>query len=142
MSYQFGKAVAGGTPLDERELNAAETARLEAMYARLQQPALTDDPLDQRLAEELDYAQRLLGSVELELKQRGPALIHLARFVAEAKTVVGDVGRVVVARDRCDGVAQASADLRRRLTRDTSADDAPICARDRGRIRRRPVEDI
>lgn len=136
MSYQFGKAVAGGTPMDERELNAAEVARMEAMYARLQQPALTDDPLDQRLAEELDYAQRLLSAVELELKQRGPALIHLARYVTEAKTVVGDVARVVVARDRCDGVAQASADLKRRLLRETGGDDAPICARDRGRIRR------
>ncbi len=135
MTYQFGKAVSGGTPMNEAELTEAEIKRLEALYDRLRQPQQTDDLLDQRLAQELDYAQRVIEMVALELKRRN--LPHLTGQLNDAKTVLAGVGGVISAFDRCDGVARASTDLKRRLLRDPAAGDDPICRRER--IRRHPA---
>lgn len=137
MTYQFGKAVAGGTPLGEAELTAAEKQRLEALYDRLRRPQQTEDVLDQRLAEELEYSQRLIEIVVLELTRRG-GVPHIVRQLADAKAVVGDVAKVVGAYDRCEGVALASNDLKRRLMRESTGND-PLCRRDR--LRRGPAGD-
>ena len=104
-----------------------EAERLQAMWRQLAAPPRTDDPLDRRLAEELAYARRLLEQTEAELKRRGLG----TAAVAEAETVIGDVAQVVEAKDRCEGVAMASAPVRRRLTRGDRGD--ALCGRGRGR---------
>ena len=127
MSYQFGKAVFGGKPVSEDAVRDLEVERLQAMWRQLRRPTPSDDPLDQRLGEELAYAQRLLALAEAELKRRGLATV--LREVEEADAVIGDVAGVVEAKDPCEGVARASAPVKRRLLR---GGGESICGRDGG----------
>lgn len=119
--YTFGKAVSGGTPLTDRELAQATSDQIASMKMQLSRPAPTRtmDILMLRLAEELDYAHRLLDGVETEMARRaalgdGP----LRRQVSEAHEIVADVAAIVAADDRQAAVAYArSEDVRRRLLR-------------------------
>lgn len=119
--YLFGKAVAGGTPLSAEEMALSVSNQIAEMKERLARPAptLTEDPLMLRLAEELDYAHRLLEGVEAEMERRaalgdGP----LRRQVSEADRIVTDVAEIIAAGDRRAAIASVrSDDMRRRLLR-------------------------
>ena len=111
MTYQFGKALAGGTPVDERAMR-----RLH---------------VDQLLADELAYTERLLDLVKAELRRRG-GMPQLVRQLDEARTELDDVAGVIEAKDRCEGVARASPATKRRLLRAVDDSDVPVCRRDRG----------
>ncbi len=119
--YLFGKAVAGGTPLTPEEMALATRDQLSDMKARLGRPASarTGDSLMLRLAEELDYAHRLLEGVEAEMERRaalgdGP----LRRQVSDADRIIEDVAAIVAAGDRRAAIANVRSDeMRRRLLR-------------------------
>lgn len=123
--FTFGKAVAGGTPLTDAELARAASDQIAEMKMRLSRPApmRTMDILMLRLAEELDYAHRLLDGVEAEMERRaglgdGP----LRRQVAEANAILEDVAAIVAADDREAAIAYArSESVRRRLLRGSLA---------------------
>lgn len=131
--YTFGKAVAGGTPLTDGELARATVDQISEMKMRLSRPAPTRtmDILLLRLAEELDYALRLLDGVETEMERRaalgdGP----LRRQVTEARAIVEDVAAIVAADDREAAIAYARSEgVRRRLLRGnlaTGFDDGEV----------------
>ena len=128
MSFQFGKAVFGGTPVSEADVRQMSAERLRKLKEQLARPERTDDVLDQRLAEELAYTKRLLELAEHELRRRGaPATV--VGSLSEAETVIEDVAGVVEAKDRCAGVEQTSPAVKRRLLRGGMDGDRPICRR-------------
>lgn len=128
MTFQFGKAVFGGTPVSDAEIRAMSAERLQKLKDQLARPERTDDVLDQRLAEELAYTRRLLDVAEHELKRRG-APAGVVSSIAEAETVIEDIAGVVEAKDRCEGVEAASPAVKRRLLRGAMDGDRPICRR-------------
>ena len=128
MAFQFGKAVFGGTPVTDADVRQMSAERLHKLKEQLARPERTHDVLDQRLAEELAYTQRLLETAEHELKRRG-APAGVVNGIAEAETVIEDIAGVVEAKDRCAGVEVASPAVKRRLARGAIDGDRPVCRR-------------
>lgn len=128
MTFQFGKAVFGGTPIGEAEVRGMRAEQLHSLRRKLTRPERTDDPLDQRLAEELAYTHRLLEMAEAELRRRGAPPGVLGNLT-EAEAVVEDVAGIVEAKDRCQGVERASPAVKRRLLRNPIEGEKPICRR-------------
>lgn len=125
----FGKAISGGTPIGADEITRMNVEHLTALKARLALPSLeqTDDLLNQRVAEELDYTRRLLESVEAELVRRGIAAPTIAR-VEEAEQMLTDLSSIVDAKDRCAGVQRAATpNLKKRLLRRGLDGKATVC---------------
>ena len=128
MSFEFGKAVYGGTPIgpDEvRRMTADQLTQLRALYNR-PSPARTDDVLDQRIAEELQHVKRMLELVEREVARRVPGVVPR---LDTAEAVIGDIATIVESKNRCEGLAEAAPDLKRRLRRPTPEGGKGVCDR-------------
>ena len=86
-----------------------------------QPPSATDDPLDLRLAEELDYACRILRLMGDELSADPTVVVRHARSLQSIDIIgqiVGHVAAVVRSSDRPAEVERIGmAELRARLTR-------------------------
>ena len=126
MTYQFGKAVMGGTPIgpdDVRRIAVSHLERLKSLYSR-PLPEATDDLLDLRIAEELDHVKRMLEMIEAEVGRRVP---NAAAPLASAETIIGDLAAIVQAKDRCEALAGTTPDLKRRLSRRTDDGATTVC---------------
>ncbi len=94
--------------------------------------ALTENVLDRRLAEELDYARRHLDTIGDVLSENGYLLHKHARelqAIDRVNQLLAHVGRVIEAADRRQAAASITLeDLRGRLLRTglTEAPDAPM----------------
>lgn len=127
--FPFGKAVSGGRPVDEKAIRAMRSEELARLKAQLGRPPIkkTDDMLSRRLAEELDYAKRLLEAVESELARRGmpPAS---AQKIRTAEAMLDDLAQIVEAENPCEGVRQTrTEEMRRRLLRRDPDGSEPPC---------------
>lgn len=128
---QIDGAGSGGGPAHQQRVDRlvaqarAEAAACEAPKTWLKPapapPALSSDPLDQRLAQEIDYVRRhldLLGDV----LSNEPILLHRHGRQLQAIDMIGQLlghlGRVIAAEDRPAAVARITLeDLRARLAR-------------------------
>ena len=106
--------------------NPAEPIRAPAAAAIHALP-LTDDPLDRRLAEEIDYARRHLDTLGDVLSDNGYLLHKHMRELQSLDRVnqlLSHIGRVISAQDRRQAAAAITLeDLRARLLRTGIADD-------------------
>ena len=126
--YLFGKAVAGGSPLSGEQMVLATRHQLAEMKDRWSRPTArrTEDPILLRLGEELDYAQRLLDSVALEMERRGLSDGGVKRQLADALEIIHEVAGIVAADNRRLAVDHVrSDDMRRRLLRGSLLAGAP-----------------
>ena len=127
MSFSFGKALSGGTPITADQARVLEVEHLHALRdhyrARAPLPP-SDNVLDQRVAEEIDTVKRQLELVEGELKRRGGGTGPLADRLARAEDTLESLAEIVGADDKCEGVARADDELKRRLNR-RSVDGRP-----------------
>lgn len=118
MTYQFGKAIDGGTPLTQEELDklaADQIAALKQSLVPFKRPEKSDDVLDQRLSEELRLAQRILEMLESEARRRGDT--EAANALDKAEDAIEDVADIIEADDRCEAIETVDDDMARRLTR-------------------------
>jgi hypothetical protein len=127
----FGKAIAGGAPMDQIELGRMKVDHLASMKAKLTVRPLekTDDLLSKRVSEELVYAGRLLETVETELAQRGTGKQTIARL-EETGQMLTDLSNIVDAKDRCAGIERVEVpDMKRRLLRRGVDGGSRVCGR-------------
>ncbi|MEE4200133.1 hypothetical protein [Erythrobacter sp.] len=73
----------------------------------------SDDAIEERLAEELRSAGRLIEVVEHELEKRGAN----KRELEAAESMIEEVAKVIEAKDDCDAIDRVSDDMKRRLLR-------------------------
>ncbi len=127
--FGFGKAMSGGTPVTADEIRKMRMNDLLALQESFAKPKLkkSDDPVDQRVAEELDFAKRLLEIVESEIEARGvPA--STVKKLEKVEDMLEDLSDIVEAEDKCEGVKAAkSEDLSRRMQRKDLFGENPIC---------------
>ena len=141
--YAFGKAIAGGRPIEAGEMERLTENQLADLKTRLSRPSVerTDDELSRRIAQEVDYSRRLLEQVEMELRRRHGLLADpgaTLRRVEEAEAILEDVSTIVDAKNRCEAIRQTkSGGVQARLLRRGVGGSADICADDRDRPRRR-----
>ena len=146
MNFEFGKSIFGGREMTPEELQRIPQEELEAIRGRYTLPEpveKTSDTIDQRLAEELQSAKRMVEAVKNELDRRS------AKFAVldEADDLVEDVANIIEAADECEAISKTDPDLRRRLTRRSLNGDGTRCD-DRGeasngsRIRRNHTDAI
>lgn len=116
MVYQNGKAISGGrdlTPAELQRLSVSQLEDLRSAFSIRQPTARSDDAIDQRLAEELRSAKRLIESLEDELFRRGQS----DKRLEAAEDIIEDVASVVEAENDCDAIAGTSDDFKRRVLR-------------------------
>lgn len=131
--YPFGKAIAGGTPISDEEIRQLTQEQLQSMKDRLSPPPIekSGNKLNLRLAEELDYSQRLLEQVETELRKRncmGPNDRAILHRVEAAEAIIEDVSTIVEAKNPCDAVKHTSPEVRNRLLRKDIDGSDSVCA--------------
>ena len=125
----FGKAISGGTSIDADEVARMQVDDLMAAKARWIVTPLekTDDILSQRVSEELDYTKRLLETVETRLAGCGASGAAIAQ-VEEAEEMLGDLSKIVDAKDRCAAVDRVKTpSLKRRLLRRDVDGESSVC---------------
>lgn len=105
----------------------AQTARTPVVVVTGQPLALTEDPLDRRLAEEIDYARRHLDTIGDVLSDNGYLLHKHGRELQSLDRVnqlLAHIARVISAQDRRAATASITLeDLRGRLMRTALADE-------------------
>ena len=110
--------------LAESPVQAARGPILSALPASL---ALTDAPLDRRLAEEIDYARRHLDTLGDVLSDNGYLLHKHGRELQSLDKInqlLAHIGRVISAQDRRQAAAAITLeDLRARLLRTGIAEE-------------------
>ncbi|MGB7408163.1 MAG: hypothetical protein WA908_06620 [Pontixanthobacter sp.] len=129
MTYRFGKIIAGGREVSAQELldlPKEHLLDLRKQYRALAPSKHTSDVIDLRLSEELETAERTLENVEQQLDGATPKS-QLKKQVDIAEKLVGDVADIVGADDRCEEIANADPDLKRRLLRRTMDGGAVPC---------------
>lgn len=117
--YSYGKAVSGGNPITEEQARSLEAEHLHALreHYRSKTPFTpSNNVLDQRVAEEMELVQRQLELVQSELKRRGFGGT-LAERLEKAEDALDDLADIVGADDKCEGIARAAPELKRRLNR-------------------------
>lgn len=128
MTVPFGKALSGGRPVNvdkARELKVEHLQALREHYRARAPLKPSNNVLDKRVAEEMEMAARQLELVEAELKRRGNPV--LADQLDRVEHRLADLARIVGADDKCEGVARAEADLKRRLNRRTPDGRTSFC---------------
>lgn len=121
----YGKAISGGRPLTEDELEGMAVQQLDALrQVFAQHPALgkTDDVLDLRLAEELRLVERMLELVEAQVNS--PAA---KKSLQQSADMLDDVAKIIEAGDGCEAIGRVDEDMGRRLTRRSMDDTAGPC---------------
>ena len=116
MTFEFGKSIFGGRELSPEELRRIPQEELEAVRGRYIAPEpveRTSDTIDQRLAEELHTAKRMVEAVKDELDRRSAQYNNLD----EADDLIEDIAKIIDAADDCEAIGKTDPDLRRRLTR-------------------------
>lgn len=116
MGFQHGKAIFGGRELSADELRELPRAQFEAIRDSLYKKAeieKSDDLIDQRIAEELRSAKRLVESVQEELNQQSAQ----AKRLDAAEDLIEEIADIVEAQDDCEAISQSDDDLKRRLLR-------------------------
>ncbi len=114
MELLHGKAIAGGRPLTEAELETLARDQLEVLrqsFSAKPNVEKTDDVLSLRLAEELRLVSRMLELVENRVS---PAA---AKEIETAEDAIDDLADIVEAEDPCDALENVGSDLARRITR-------------------------
>lgn len=125
----FGKAITGGAPINAHEVGRMNVDHLAAVKARHTEIPLekTEDLLNQRVSEELDYSGRVLEGVENELSKRGVGGSVIARL-EETEQILNDLSNIVDAKDRCAGIDRVKApDMKRRLLRSDFDGKSLVC---------------
>ncbi|QTD55993.1 hypothetical protein [Parasphingorhabdus cellanae] len=127
--FGFGKAVSGGTPVTEDEIRKMRIDDLLTLRESFSKPKQkkSDDPVDQRVSEELDFAKRLLEIIEAEIEARGmPA--STVKKLERVEDMLEDLSDIVESDDKCESVKAAkSEDLSRRMQRSDLYGKNPIC---------------
>ena len=138
MELLHGKAIEGGRPLTEAELETLARDQLQVLrdtFSRL--PAeKTDDVVSLRLAEELRLVARMIDMLE---KRVSP---DAARELDKAEHAIEDLAEIVEADDPCDAIEQIDPDIARRITRRSLGGEAAPCDNRRppSRILKKPSD--
>jgi hypothetical protein len=125
----FGKSTSDATVSDKQTMAQAMVDNLTAMKSASSIPPLekTDDLLNQRVAQELDYAGRLLETVEKDLAKRG-VRGPIVDLIGETEQMLNDLSGVVDAKDRCAGIERIEApNMKRRLLRRDLGGQSLVC---------------
>lgn len=118
MSMNFGKAISGGRPLDDEEINNLARDQLSVLRKSLVKKPYsdkTDDIISQRLAEELRLVARMLEMVEKDMVARGNH--QAAKQISQSEEVIEDIAEVVEANDKCEAIEHVDGNIGRRLIR-------------------------
>ena len=135
MEILHGKAIEGGRPLTEAELETLARDQLEILRQSFSaKPALakTDDVLSLRLAEELRLVSRMLDMLESRVSPEA------AKQIDTAEDAIDDIADIVEADDPCDAMATVDSDLARRITRRSLDGSGGPCDNRRPSILRKP----
>ena len=138
MDMNFGKAISGGQPLSDDELETRARDQISALvdsFAKAPENEKTTDVLSRRLAEELRLVQRMLELVEQNMKSKGNH--EAAKEIQRTEEAIEDIAEVVEADDRCDAIEDVDEDLARRLTRRAMDGRGTPCDNRRPSIRRK-----
>ena len=135
MELLHGKAIEGGRPLTEAELETLARDQLEVLrqsFSAKPRAEKTDDVLSLRLAEELRLVSRMLELVENRVS---PAA---AKEIETAEDAIDDLADIVEAEDPCDALENVGSDLARRITRRSLDGSGGPCDNRRPSILRKP----
>lgn len=135
MELLHGKAIAGGRPLSEAELETLARDQIEVLrrsFSAKTQVGKTDDVLSLRLGEELRLVSRMLELVENRVS---PAA---AKEIETAEDAIDDLADIVEAEDPCDALENVGSDLARRITRRSLDGSGGPCNNRRPSILRKP----
>ena len=136
MELLHGKAIEGGRPLTEAELETLARDQLEVLrqsFSAKPRAEKTDDVLSLRLAEELRLVSRMLELVENRVS---PAA---AKEIETAEDAIDDLADIVEAEDPCDALENVGSDLARRITRRSLDGSGGPCDNRRPSILRKPA---
>ena len=129
MTYENGKAISGGAPLSQDEIDGLARQQLDALrkaFGGRYQGTKSDNLLDQRLAEEMRLVQRMLEMVENAMRQRQQ--YDAANAIERAEDAIEDIADVVEAGDRCAAIGTIDPAIARRLNRAGLDDNGKPCA--------------
>ncbi|RDC60581.1 hypothetical protein HME9302_01793 [Alteripontixanthobacter maritimus] len=118
MSFQYAKAISGGTPIDDDEMERLAQTHLQALRESFRPQIVVEksqDVMEHRLAEELRLVARMLDLVEQELRDKGNT--RGADEIQRSEDAIEDLAEMVEADDRCDALENIDSDRARRLTR-------------------------